>query len=291
MGELAALLSAFTWAGSNAMMGSQLGRIPAVVMSAVRLAGATVLLWAVSLALLLLGQVHGLSPGPVLALAGSAVLGPAIGDTLYYAGMRHIGLARASPISMATFPLFTFVLAAVLLGESITPGVVGGAVLIVVGLYLVAGRTRSAVAYGDGRPWWGLGLVLLAALFWALASVWLRVASEGVTPALAGAVRLTVAAVATIVAARASGQSVRPWHYERHGMAMLLAAGMFGTGMGSLLYVIGIQQAGAARAALLSSTSPLFALPLAAVVLHERLTARVIAGAIVSVAGIFLVTL
>jgi drug/metabolite transporter (DMT)-like permease len=74
-------------------------------------------------------------------------------------------------------------------------------------------------------------------------------------------------------------------------MAMLLAAGMFGTGMGSLLYVIGIQQAGAARAALLSSTSPLFALPLAAVVLHERLTARVIAGAIVSVAGIFLVTL
>jgi drug/metabolite transporter (DMT)-like permease len=208
--------------------------------------------------------------------------------------MRHIGLARATPISMAAFPLFTFVLAAILLGESITPGVVGGAALIVLGLYLVTQRSRSSSAASepaDGRLWWGVGAVLLAALLWALAGVWLRVGSEGVNPALAGAVRLSAAGLVTALAVRATGHSVRPSGYERRGVLVLLAAGMFGTGMGSMLYVIGVQHAGVARAAILSSTTPLFALPLAALVLHERLTARLVGGAIISVVGIWLVTM
>ena len=292
MGEIAALLSAFTWAGSSAMIGSQLQRVPTVVASAVRLIGGMLLLWAMSLVLLLVGQTHGLNFGPLLALAGSAVLGLSAGDTLYIAGIRHIGLARATPISMAMFPLFTFVLAAVLLGEAITPSVVGGAVLIVLGLHLVTRRPGSVASTQEGgQLWWGVGLVLLAALLWALAGVWLRAASTGVNPALAGAVRVSAAGLVTLAAMRVSGHSVRLTQCDRRSLLVLTAAGMFGTGLGSMLYVMGVQLAGAARAAILSSTTPLFALPLAALFLHERLTARLIGGALVSVVGIWLVTL
>ena len=292
MGEIAALLSAFMWAGSSAMIGSQLQRVPTVVASAVRLIGGMLLLWAMSLALLLVGQTHGLNLGPLLALAGSAVLGLSVGDTLYIAGIRHIGLVRATPISMAMFPLFTFVLAAVLLGEASTPSVVGGAVLIVLGLHLVTRRPGSVASTQEGgQLWWGVGLVLLAALLWALAGVWLRAASTGVNPAMAGAVRVSAAGLVTLAAMRVSGHSVRLTQCDRRSLLVLTAAGMFGTGLGSMLYVMGVQLAGAARTAILSSTTPLFALPLAALFLHERLTARLIGGALVSVVGIWLVTL
>jgi drug/metabolite transporter (DMT)-like permease len=291
MGEVAALLSALTWAGSNAMMGAQLARVPAVVVSAVRLLGGMLMLWILSAALRVAGQSEGLNLHHALALVGSAVVGLAAGDTLYFSGMRHIGLARATPISMATFPLFTFVLAAVLLGESITPSVVGGAVLIMAGLYLVSRRSRSgSPTEVGGRLWWGVGLVVGAALLWALAGVWLRVGSAGVSPALAGAVRLSAAGLVTLMAVRVVGHTVQPWRYGRHSVLVLFAAGMFGTGLGSMFYVIGVQHAGVARAAILSSTTPLFALPMAALVLHERLTARLIGGALISVVGIWLVT-
>ena len=54
--------------------------------------------------------------------------------------------------------------------------------------------------------------------------------------------------------------------------------------------MIGIQRAGAARTAILSSTGPLFALPLAALALQERVTRQIAVGTVLSIAGIWLVT-
>ena len=72
---------------------------------------------------------------------------------------------------------------------------------------------------------------------------------------------------------------------------ILGTAGVMGAGVGSMLYVLAVQQAGAARTAILSSTAPLFALPMAALLLHERITPRVVAGTLLSIVGIWLVTL
>jgi drug/metabolite transporter (DMT)-like permease len=56
-----------------------------------------------------------------------------------------------------------------------------------------------------------------------------------------------------------------------------------------MLFVLAVQRAGAAKTAVLSSTAPLFALPLAALLLGERLTGRVILGTLLSIAGVWLV--
>lgn len=305
MGELAALLSAMLWALSSAMMGAQAGRVPPAVISAVRLLGATITLWAVCAALYLAGRLDGVSAMRAAALIGTGILGPGIGDTLYLGSVRSIGLARAFPISMAGFPLFTVVLAALLVGEAITLPVVGGGVLIVAGVYLIAaprmdpaaevrganaGMRFSRLRPADAGLAIGLGLVLIAALTWALASVWVRDAAEGVAPALVGAIRMPAAGVFAALWARRAGQRLRPGHYGRRAIWLLFTAGVLGTGLGSVLWVIGVQQAGAARTALLSSTAPLFALPLAALYLHERITGRVVAGTVLSIVGIGLVT-
>ena len=60
--------------------------------------------------------------------------------------------------------------------------------------------------------------------------------------------------------------------------AALAAAGVLGIGIGSLFYVFAVQEAGAGRTAVLTSTQPLFALPLAVLFLREKITPKVVLG-------------
>jgi drug/metabolite transporter (DMT)-like permease len=54
----------------------------------------------------------------------------------------------------------------------------------------------------------------------------------------------------------------------------------------SVLFVAGLKYAGVAISTVLSSTAPMFAIPLGAVFLGERLAPRTVVGAVVTVAGL-----
>jgi drug/metabolite transporter (DMT)-like permease len=68
--------------------------------------------------------------------------------------------------------------------------------------------------------------------------------------------------------------------------SLLLLATLIGTYLGIWLQVAGLTGAKAGVAATLSSTAPIFVLPLAVVFLGERPSARAVAGALVAVLGI-----
>ena len=69
----------------------------------------------------------------------------------------------------------------------------------------------------------------------------------------------------------------------------MIAGGVIGWGLGSLLFVLSIALLGPARAAILTSSSPLFALPLSALFLGEKLNAAVLIGTAVTIVGVILV--
>jgi drug/metabolite transporter (DMT)-like permease len=266
--------------------------MPAMVISALRCLFAALFLGAVVAVMALAGAVRVPNLSAVLGLAGSGTLGLAVGDTLYIRSLRHVGVNRALPISTALYPLLTFALAVALLGEHLSVMVLAGTVLIVVGVTLIvtAERLPSATILHDAAEVrLGLGLVGLASALWACASVWLRSAADGVQPALAQAVRLPVAAFVTMLVARGTGNGWSPARYGRRSIGALILTGVLGSGVGSILFVIAVQHSGAARTAVLSSTAPLFALPMAAAMLGERVTPRVLMGTALSVAGIWLV--
>ena len=290
MGELAALGTAVLWAASSTMAGSQVGRMPAALISAIQLLAATVLLWSVTALLLATGTIDGTSLPRGLALMATALIGPGLGDTLYFAGIRVLGVARAFPVAMAASPLFTIALAALLVGEAITATVLLGAVLTIGGIVLIAARRQESKVTGRSSPM-GLWIVLLAALLWAASTVLLRAVAEGVSPPVVSSVRMPAAAVFALLLAQGSGRLQAPRHYGGRSLVVLGIAGLLGVGVGSVLYVVAIQQAGAARTAILSSTAPLFALPLAAILLKERITPRMIAGTLMTMVGIWLLTL
>src|SRR5438093_112942 len=123
-----------------------------------------------------------------------------------------------------------------------------------------------------------------------LSVVALRVPLDEIDPVSAQAVRLPVGALLLWVT---------PWALR--GLPGLLRGGwpLFGrllalaalTAVSSVMYGASVKYAGVAVAAVLSSTAPLFAVPLGIVFLGERLPVLAMIGAAVTVAGIVVLRL
>ncbi|HEY8491964.1 MAG TPA: EamA family transporter [Dehalococcoidia bacterium] len=320
MGELAGLVAAFLWSLTSVLLTALSARTPPPALSALRLAIAAVTLAG---AVLVTGRADAIWAAPpltVLAMAGSGLIGYGVGDTAYIRALSLLGMQQVFPISMALFLGLTVLGGVVLLDEPFTWGLPLGGLLIGAGISLLvvvkpggaavpvpaaaAPEPAAAVVTGaEPRPVAGAApaarpggvrrgyLSLLAAgLFWAAATLWLA-AGRGDLDALAiSALRAPAGAAGLLafVLATRPRDLATPFLSVRHA-ASLVAAGLLGTGFGSLLYVYSVAEAGAARAALLSATAPLMALPLSIFVLGERLTAPRAAGTVLCVLGIMLV--
>ena len=298
-GIIAAIAAAATWAFSSTLMATQISRVDSFTVSALRLVWASAFFVVALFAFGVQGDITEMSNAQLLGLAGSALVGLGAGDTIYVASISRLGMARAFTISLGLFTVFTYALAIAVLGEEVTIAVAVGSVLVMAGVYIVSlyGRAKPVLAASDiplpaSRLVRGLVMVVLAAVFWALATVWLRAVGDDHHAVAVGAVRIPAAAVilAGIVSLQANS-TIRRRAVSRRSMVVLAAAGVGGTGLGSLLYIYAIQEAGAGLTVVLSSLSPLFALPLGAVFLGEAITRWVAAGSVVACAGILILSI
>jgi drug/metabolite transporter (DMT)-like permease len=287
VGALCALGSALSWAVTSLLVRSLTPPFGTLTVNAVRttLCAAIVLAWA--LATSSLAALAAMSIGHLLLLTLSIVFAIAIGDTIFFDSTRALGLGRAMTISMS-YPLVAALLAAALLGERLTPAIVVGGLLTFAGLVLIVSRRRDEPVV-PGR-WRGVAGAFVAALSWGISVVALRPALEVMDPIAAQAVRLPLAA------AMLWGL---PWTW-RDAPAIARASRTVGvrlvvlsavTAASSVMYVAAVKHAGVAVATVLSSTAPLFAVPLGMIFLGERLPRIAVVGAIVAVAGIVVLRL
>jgi uncharacterized membrane protein len=284
LGALSAIGCALSWAVIGLLVRALSPIFNSVTLNAVRstLGGALILAWVA-----VTGGLAGLTAmsGRAFALlAISVVLAVWLGDTVFFESTRDLGLARAMTVSM-TYPLIAALLAAVVLGESLTPRLAAGSVVTLGGVGLtVMAETRPGAA-APQRFWFGVAAATLASLAWAASVVVLKPSLGEVDAVQAQAVRLPVAAALLWMT---------PWSWggatslRRRGAAALwrlLALGIF-TAIGSILFVAGVRHAGVAVATVLSSTAPMFAIPLGLVFLGERVAASAVLGTVVTVIGI-----
>ena len=296
-GVLAAVGTAAIWAMASTLMASSASRVDAISVSAMRAIWAAVLLLPLVPVLALSGGYEGVTILVVVGVIGSALVGMALGDTVYVAALRSLGLARGFTISLGLFIFLTYVLGVALLGESVTAATAVGSALILAGVYLVAMRGRGcaprgeAVAPGRRALARGIALVALTAAAWAVATVWLGAAAAGHDPVALGVVRLPVTAALLFgVASALPRSSLHLRAISRWDHGALLVAGLAGTGLASLLFVYAVQEAGAGRAAVGTALSPLFAVALGALFFGERLSRWALAGGAAAVAGIVLIS-
>jgi drug/metabolite transporter (DMT)-like permease len=204
----------------------------------------------------------------------------------------RIGLARAATIS-GSFPLGTLLMAALLFDEGLGVAEVGGALLTLVGVILVAlpagARAESTARRADVV---GVGLAVGAAVFWALASIVTKIGLTNVDLLTAATIRMPAAALALwLLLIRSEGWPPKQplWRVPPRGLALLAAGGLLGPALSTVIWMFSIQEIGVARTDVVVATSPIFAVLMAAAVLREPIGWRVAAGTLISVAGIMLV--
>ena len=286
-GELCAIACAFSWALSSTLLKSQTHRVDVISLAAWRTVPG---LFIYLVLLFFSGRANDVLHLPLRALAflvGSTLLGMGLGDLLYIRSMKLIGLSRAMPLT-STYPFFTLILALLFLGERLSWAIVGGAVLITGGAYLLAfprGKIRSsAEAEGDLR---GVALALVAAICWAVSTVMLRLGLEGVDIAVASFIRMSVLVVALFALLFQRQEVSRIREYGLRPLGIVFLAGVIGTGLGNFTFLVALQRSGAAKTSILTSTTPLFGVPLS-LVLREKLTSRTLLGTTLAVVGVWL---
>ena len=133
-------------------------------------------------------------------------------------------------------------------------------------------------------------LLALVPLLWTVATVWLASARGELGAISASALRVPVGAgLLMLFLLSARPRDLQRASAHRRDLLAIAAAGIVGMAAGSLLYIYALLEAGAARSAVLSASSPLFAIPLAVLFLGEPLTKRGLVGTGVCVLGIVFV--
>ncbi len=284
MGEAQALGSALMWTVSSLIYVRLGAHVPASILNLLKTSMAFGLL---GLTLLLLeGRVWpSLAEGQLFYLALSGIIGLTIGDTFWFIALPRIGVRRA--LLMTTLaPVFTALAAWPVLGEPITLVMAVGGLITLLGIAIVI-LDRG----GEQAPEhlaFGLFCALMFSVCQAAGNILLRMGDAGLSALEAATVRLGTASVALAFCLLLLGrlrEALPPLRTPRTAGAIFLAC-LIGTYLGIWLLTAGLQNTAVGIAATLSSTGPVWAVPLTRLVDSEHITPRGLIGALVAVAGV-----
>jgi drug/metabolite transporter (DMT)-like permease len=291
LGIIIALFTSLAWAGSSTILKYLSSRINAISINAMRLWVGSIVLIAViffSGRSTELGQAH-LFPILMIALAG--ILSIAAGDTVYIKSLSYLDVSRAYPISQATFPTLTLIVALLFFNEPFTLFNIVGAAFVILGILMIIKNKKVEISNKfTGK---GLALCLIAAGLWAGGALALKIGVSQVDTYLASMIRVVVPALILtgLAFARKSSDRLKLTRYNTRTLILVACAGILTYGIGAIGYVSAIQLIGAGKAVLLTASAPVFILPLSVFILKERPSTSALIGIFISIAGICLVAL
>lgn len=290
IGEISALGCALCWAVSSTLTKSLAGKFEPLTFNLLRCLAASVVFW----------SIIPFSPGTqvltkvpqaaLIYLMLSSLIGIAVGDTIYLRALKLINVTVAFPIAQSAMPLLTLIAAVLFLGEPITWSLSLGTALVLVGVYLIAtpgrGPRPPLVVSPLERKGLGIGLMLIASALWAISISFLKLGLQGVSLILANGLRLPVASMALMILILFQKSNHQPTKLHFRDLALGAVTGIVAFGLGGLLFLQAISYSGAGKATVLTSSAPLFGLPLSMTLLKERVTVRIVAGTLLVVSGI-----
>jgi drug/metabolite transporter (DMT)-like permease len=210
---------------------------------------------------------------------------PGMTRVLTFRGIRTMGSAITSTI-VNTTPMFSTGLAMLALGERPGPLVLAGVVLIVGGLVIISWE-------GSERSWKRTELIFpfLAALLFSMKDVTVRWGLGGsASPILAAAIAAMTSTIEIFLINRYLYKEafVLP---PKHAIQWFVSSGIF-TGGSFLFMFLALSMERVAIIAPLINSYAAFVLVLAPLIARqiERVTPRKVAGAVLVVAGIFLIS-
>ena len=241
----------------------------------------TVGLW---VAVLVAGPSGPITLHGVLYFVLAGLVGTTAGRLLRFVSIDRVGAGVTAALTNL-HPFISAGLAIVLLGESVTMPIVAGTAVIVAGTGLLSAGGRIL----GFRPSQLVFPFLSAACFGAVA-ILRKLGLGGAGPLLGFAINVTTALVAFTAFLAASGR-LRRLRCEPRSLGYLIGAGVL-ENVGVLLGIFALRVGSVSVVAPLTGTMPLFVLALSSLFLRdiERITARLVAGTLLIVLGVYLIT-
>lgn len=310
--EIAALTAAFLWAAATLMFGKMGRQLAPVVLNLVKGVFATVFILmtlAIQSAATGGGSIPALPVTSTVYLLLSGGIGIGLGDTAYFSAINALGARRALLLETLAPPMAA-VLAWVFIAERLSLLAVMGILLTLLGIAWVI----SERVPGTDKPTWGNGIkvALLATFCQASGAVLSRAAlvDSSVDPLWSSLLRLLAGLM--VMGCLVGLQPQRLGDYRRQGvvgwpddtwqarwqgslmamktpkvLAAIAVAAFFATYLGIWLQQVALKYTATGIAQSLLATSPLFVLPMAAL-LGDRISWRATVGAAIALAGVWL---
>jgi DME family drug/metabolite transporter len=241
----------------------------------------TVGLWAAVLALAPSEpmRLHGIA---FFVLAG--LVGTVAGRLLRFVAIEKVGASVTAALTNL-YPFVSAGLAILLLEEAVTLAIVAGTAVIVAGTTLLSTSGRI-VGFRPVHLW----LPVLSATCFGVVSILRKLGLGGAGPVVGFAVNVT-AALVVFTAFMAVAGHLRHMSCDGRSLAYFAVAGV-AENAGVFMVVLALKFGAVSVVAPLAGSSPLFVLPLSFVFLRgvERLSARVVAGTLLIVLGVYLIT-
>ncbi len=130
-------------------------------------------------------------------------------------------------------------------------------------------------------------LLLLMILGWAGNYIAGKIALESMPPVLLYGLRISMAGV-LMMPVYLWQRRTSPPTWTRRDLPLMVTVGIFGVSLNQFLFVVGLSRTSVAHAAIFANMSPFLVLILASAIGLEKLTARKLAGVVVSLAGVIL---
>lgn len=228
----------------------------------------------------------------IALIGGSGLIGIGLGDTAFFKALNCLGPRRTLLLVTSAAPM-TALLARVTLGEVLTFQAIAGIAAIAGGIAWVIGD-RVVDVEGKGVWWQGVLWGLLAAGSQAVGVVLSRaaLAETEISPLWSTVLRIAIGIVPLllwelrgILRDRAERQAWRRILTTPKTLSAILLGSFFGTYLAIWLQQTSIKFAPVGIAQTLTSTSPLFVLPLAAWA-GDRISGRSLCGVVVVLLGV-----
>lgn len=303
VGELAALLAAFFWAAASLMFG-RLGRqISPVVLNLVKgvFAIAFILItlgiqsaWLASEPLTIAATTATATALPtrsVIYLVISGGVGIGLGDTAYFAAINALGARRALLLETLAPPM-TAILAWIALAEQLSRVTTAGILVTLIGVaWVISERVPGTEKASPGS---GLLIALVATFCQATGAVFSRaaLADTAVSPLLSSLIRLAaglafMGVLLVVRSQRTQWKALLTTLKSPRLLSQIAGVSFFATYLGIWLQQISLKYTAAGIAQALLATSPLFVLPMAAL-LGDRVSPRATIGVAIAIGGVWL---
>lgn len=236
-------------------------------------------------------QIGPVSPRSLVFLGVSGVVGISIGDTFFFKALLQLG-PRLTSLLGTLYPVAIALGAVLFLGERPSSTAWVGILLTMAGVGCVLWE-RGAHQERAGNRRLGLGYAALAILCTTVGVLLAKIGVKAVPPMQAALVRLLAGTMGLLV-----------WGYATHGLAGWLLPLQKGRVLGRVVFVVAVVVFGgfwlslvalkhvdASVAGTLNATGPLFVLPMAMILLKEKISIRSVVGTGVAIGGVGLIFL